>query len=76
LIFCAGLGATYVTASVATLARVAERECGLASALNNAVSQIGGTLATAAVTTVTVSNAHGPDPLSALTEGFESASPQ
>lgn len=73
LIFGPGLGATYVAASVATLAGVAERESGLASALNNAAFQIGGALGAAVVTTVAVSNALGPDPLSALTEGFQSA---
>jgi EmrB/QacA subfamily drug resistance transporter len=73
LIFGPGLGATYVAASVATLAGVAERESGLASALNNAAFQIGGALGTAVVTSVAVSNAVGPDPISALTEGFQSA---
>jgi EmrB/QacA subfamily drug resistance transporter len=73
LIFGPGLGATYVAASVATLAGVAERESGLASALNNAAFQIGGALGTAVVTSVALSNTEGPDPLSALTEGFQSA---
>jgi EmrB/QacA subfamily drug resistance transporter len=73
LIFGPGLGATYVAASVATLAGVAERESGLASALNNAAFQIGGAVGSAVVTTVAVSQAEGPDPLSALTEGFQSA---
>jgi EmrB/QacA subfamily drug resistance transporter len=73
LIFGPGLGATYVAASVATLAGVAERESGLASALNNAAFQIGGALGTAVVTSVAISNAAGPDPLVALTEGFQSA---
>jgi predicted MFS family arabinose efflux permease len=73
LIFGPGLGATYVAASVATLAGVAEQESGLASALNNATFQIGGALGAAVVTSVAVSNADGPDPLAALTEGFQSA---
>jgi predicted MFS family arabinose efflux permease len=73
LVFGPGLGATYVAASVATLAGVAERESGLASALNNAAFQIGGALGTAVVTTVAVSNTDGPNPLAALTEGFQSA---
>jgi EmrB/QacA subfamily drug resistance transporter len=73
LIFGPGLGATFVAASVATLAGVAEQESGLASALNNAAFQIGGALGAAVVTTVAVSAADGPDPLSALTEGFQSA---
>jgi MFS family permease len=45
----------------------------LASALNNAAFQIGGALGTAVVTTVAISETAGPDPLSALTEGFQSA---
>jgi EmrB/QacA subfamily drug resistance transporter len=73
LIFGPGLGAAYVAASVATLTGVAERESGLASALNNAAFQIGGALGSAVVTTVAVSQAEGPDPLSALTEGFQAA---
>jgi EmrB/QacA subfamily drug resistance transporter len=73
LVFGPGLGATYVAASIATLAGVAERESGLASALNNAAFQIGGALGTAVVTTVAVSQADGPNPLAALTEGFQSA---
>jgi EmrB/QacA subfamily drug resistance transporter len=73
LIFGPGLGATYVAASVATLAGVAEQESGLASALNNAAFQIGGALGAAVVTSVAISNATGPDPLSALTEGFQAA---
>jgi predicted MFS family arabinose efflux permease len=73
LIFGPGLGATYVAASVATLAGVAEQESGIASGLNNAAFQIGGALGAAVVTSVAVSNASGPDPLSALTEGFQAA---
>ena len=73
LIFGPGLGATFVAASVATLAGVAEQESGLASALNNAAFQIGGALGAAVVTTVAISASDGPDPLSALTEGFQSA---
>jgi fucose permease len=73
LIFGPGLGATYVAASVATLTGVAERESGLASALNTAAFQIGGALGSAIVTTVAVSQADGTDPASALTRGFQSA---
>jgi MFS family permease len=72
LVFGPGLGATYVAASVATLAGVAETEAGLASALNNAAFQIGGALGTAVVTTVAVSNLDAPSP-AALTDGFQSA---
>jgi MFS family permease len=73
LVFGPGLGATYVAASIATLAGVAERESGLASALSNAAFQIGGALGSAVVTTIAITYADGPDPLSALTEGFSSA---
>jgi EmrB/QacA subfamily drug resistance transporter len=73
LIFGPGLGAAYVAASVATLAGVVEQESGLAAALNNAAFQIGGALGTAVVTTVAISETAGPDRLSALTEGFQSA---
>jgi EmrB/QacA subfamily drug resistance transporter len=73
LIFGPGLGATFVAASVATLAGIAEQESGLASGLNNAAFQIGGALGSAVVTSVAVSQAAGPDPLTALTEGFQSA---
>ena len=72
LVFGPGLGATYVAASVATLAGVAERESGLASALNNAAFQIGGALGSAVVTTVAISQAGGSS-LAALTDGFQSA---
>jgi EmrB/QacA subfamily drug resistance transporter len=73
LLFGPGLGATYVAASIATLAGVAEQESGLASALSNAAFQIGGALGSAVVTTIAVSYADGPDALSALTEGYRSA---
>jgi hypothetical protein len=73
LIFGPGLGATYVAASIATLTGVAPQESGLASALSNAAFQIGGALGSAVVTTIAVSYADGPDPLSALTEGFQAA---
>jgi EmrB/QacA subfamily drug resistance transporter len=73
LVFGPGLGATFVAASVATLAGVAERESGLASGLNTAAFQLGGALGSAIVTTVAVSQAVGPNPAAALTEGFQSA---
>jgi EmrB/QacA subfamily drug resistance transporter len=73
LVFGPGLGATYVAASVATLAGVAEQESGLASALNNAAFQVGGAIGAAVVTSVSVANDEGPSPLAALTEGFQAA---
>jgi MFS family permease len=73
LIFGPGLGATFVAASVATLAGVPERESGLASGLNTASFQIGGAFGSAVVTSVAVSAAAGSgDPLT-LTEGHQSA---
>jgi len=72
LVFGPGLGSTYVAASIATLSGVAEHESGLASALSNAAFQIGGALGAAVVTTIAVTYADGPDPLSATTAGFSS----
>lgn len=73
VLFGPGLGATFVAASVATLAGVAEREAGLASGLNNAAFQIGGALGSAVLTTVAVSEAGDSPSLAALTDGFDSA---
>jgi EmrB/QacA subfamily drug resistance transporter len=73
LVFGPGLGSTFVAASVATLTGVAEADAGLASGLNNAAFQIGGALGSAVVTTIVLSQADGPDPLAALTDGFQSA---
>jgi EmrB/QacA subfamily drug resistance transporter len=73
LFFGPGLGSTYVAASVATLAGVAEREAGLASGLNNAAFQIGGALGSAIVTTVALSEVGDSASLFALTDGFQSA---
>jgi EmrB/QacA subfamily drug resistance transporter len=73
LIFGPGLGAAYVAASIASLAGVDEADAGLASGLNNSSFQIGGAVGVAILSTVAVSQAHGPDPLSALTNGFQSA---
>ena len=68
-----GIGAAYVTGSIASLTGVAETEAGLASGLNNASFQIGGAVGVAILSTVAVSGAHGADPLTALTEGCQSA---
>jgi MFS family permease len=75
-----GTGLAFVTATVAALAGVAERESGLASGLNNTALQIGGALGVAIVTTVAVSRSEdylaaneGANPLVVLTEGFQSA---
>ena len=73
LVFGPGLGAAYVAGSIGSLAGVAEADAGLASGLNNSAFQIGGALGVAIVSTVAVSEAHGADPLAALTNGFQSA---
>jgi EmrB/QacA subfamily drug resistance transporter len=75
-----GIGLAFVTATVAALAGVAERESGLASGLSNTALQIGGALGVAIVTTVAVSRSEhflaankGANQLVVLTEGFQSA---
>jgi MFS family permease len=80
LVFGAGIGPAFVTATVAALAGVGEREAGLASGLSNTAPQIGAALGVAITTTVAVSRsedflaAHdGANPLIVLNEGFQSA---
>jgi hypothetical protein len=73
LLFGPGLGAAYVAASIASLTGVGESDAGLASGLNNSSFQIGGAVGVAILSTVAVSQAHGPDPLSAMTDGFQAA---
>jgi MFS family permease len=80
LLFGPGLGAAFVTASIAALAGVAEREAGLASGLNNTAWMIGGALGTAIVSSVALSrtndytSANPQDERAlALTAGFQSA---
>jgi MFS family permease len=68
-----GIGAAYVAGSIASLTGVAETEAGLASGLNNASFQIGGAVGVAILSSVALSGAHGPDPLAALTDGYQSA---
>jgi EmrB/QacA subfamily drug resistance transporter len=75
-----GIGLTFVTATVAALAGVAEREAGLASGLSNTALQIGSALGVAIATTVAVSRSHdfvaahaATNPLVVLTEGYQSA---
>jgi MFS family permease len=78
LLLCGpGVGLTFVTCSIAALAGVDEREAGLASGLSNTTFQIGAAVGTAIVSTVAVSRttdvvATGGEPLTALTEGFQS----
>jgi EmrB/QacA subfamily drug resistance transporter len=80
LVYGAGIGPVFVTATVAALAGVAEHESGLASGLSNTAFQIGAALGVAIVTTVAVSRSEdflaandGANPLVALNEGFQSA---
>jgi EmrB/QacA subfamily drug resistance transporter len=80
LVFGPGVGLAFVTASIASLAGVPERESGLASGLSNTSFQIGAALGVAIVTTVAVTRTEdylasntGADRLVALTEGFQSA---
>jgi hypothetical protein len=80
LVFGPGVGLAFVTASIAALAGVPERESGLASGLSNTSFQVGAALGVAIVTTVSVSRTEdylatnaGANRLVALTEGFQSA---
>jgi EmrB/QacA subfamily drug resistance transporter len=80
VVFGAGIGPAFVTASIAALADVPEREAGLASGLSNTAFQLGGALGVAIVSTVAVSRSEdflaansGANPLAVLTEGFQSA---
>jgi EmrB/QacA subfamily drug resistance transporter len=80
LVFGPGVGLTFVPATVAALAGVAEREAGLASGLSNTAFQIGAALGVAFLTTVAVSRSDdylaandGASQLAVLNEGFQSA---
>ena len=80
IVYGPGIGLAFVTASIAALAGVAERESGLASGLSNTAFQVGAALGVAIVTTVAVSRSEdylatneGANPLVVLTEGFQSA---
>ena len=54
LVFGPGVGLAFVTASIAALAGVPEKEAGLASGLSNTAFQIGAALGVAVVATVSV----------------------
>ena len=81
LLLCGlGIGLSFVTATVAALAGIAEHEAGLASGLSNTALQIGTALGVAILTTVAVSRSNdyltahaGADPLVALNHGYQSA---
>jgi predicted MFS family arabinose efflux permease len=80
LVFGPGVGLAFVTASIAALAGVPERESGIASGLSNTAFQIGAAVGVAIVSTVAVTRTDdylaaniGADRAVALTEGFQSA---
>jgi EmrB/QacA subfamily drug resistance transporter len=80
IVYGAGFGLAFVTATVAALAGVAERESGLASGLSNTARYVGAALGVAIVSTVAVSRSEdylaaneGANPLVVLNEGFQSA---
>jgi EmrB/QacA subfamily drug resistance transporter len=80
IVYGAGIGPAFVTATVAALAGVEEHESGLASGLSNTAFQIGAALGVAIVTTVAVTRSEdylaandGANPLVVLNEGFQSA---
>jgi len=73
VVFGPGLGAGFTAAAIASLTGLAEQDAGLGSGLNNASFHIGGALGIGIVSTVAVSQAAGPNPLAALTEGFQAA---
>ncbi|WP_245975765.1 MFS transporter [Amycolatopsis palatopharyngis] len=70
LLFGTGLGAGSVAALAAALAGVHERDSGLASGFSNAALQIGGAFGVAVVSSVIASSSIGPEPATAMTEGF------
>jgi EmrB/QacA subfamily drug resistance transporter len=80
IVYGAGIGPAFVTATVAALAGVEEDESGLASGLSNTAFQIGAALGVAIVTTVAVTRSEdflaanqGANPVVALNEGLQSA---
>jgi MFS family permease len=80
LVFGPGVGLTFVTATVAALAGVAEHESGLASGLSNTAFQIGAALGVAITTTVAVTSSKnylsghaGANHVVVLNHGFQSA---
>jgi MFS family permease len=70
-----GIAFSFIPMSIAALARVENREAGLASGLINTSQQIGGALGVAVAATVAFTHAKtliasGHDPLSSQTSGF------
>lgn len=73
LLFGPGLGAGFVAGSIAALTGVPEQDSGIASGVSNAAFHIGGALGIAIMSSVAVSAAAGPNPLVAITHGFNVA---
>jgi fucose permease len=73
LIFGPGIGCAHLAGTVATLGGVDGADSGVASGLSNASFQIGAALGVAILTTVSLSQASGSEPLVALTEGSQAA---
>lgn len=80
IVFGAGIGPAFATATIAALEGVDEREAGVASGISNTAFQLGGALGVAIVSTVAVTRSEhylaandGANPLVVLTEGFQSA---
>ena len=73
ILFGPGLGAGFVAGSIAALTGVPERDSGIASGVSNAAFHVGGALGIAIMSTVAVTQASGPNPLVAITHGFNVA---
>jgi EmrB/QacA subfamily drug resistance transporter len=78
LVFGAGLGLAFVSASIGALEGVRDRDAGLASGLFNTTNQVGGALGVAVLSTIAISQANaliakGAAPHAALTDGFQIA---
>jgi EmrB/QacA subfamily drug resistance transporter len=73
VLFGPGLGAGFVAGCIAALAGVPERDSGFASSVSTGAFHVGGALGIAILTTVAVSSASGPDPLTATVHGFQTA---
>ncbi len=73
ILFGPGLGAGFVAGTIAALAGVPERDSGFASGVTTAAFHVGGALGIAILSTVAITNAVGPNPVTAMVTGFRSA---
>jgi len=73
VLFGPGLGAAFVTGSIASLTGVTERHAGIAAGLNNAAFQLGGALGIAIMAAVALTQGTGATPAIAATDGFNKA---